>query len=115
MFIITGLGHQHAMSSGSGFDEVMRANICHNLCSGINLGVQLLLQLPDGLKIPYLISIGFVVIRGQLKRYLLIKILIHLGNLQYNEIMTFVFLCNSAAGPRNLQQMPEGQSIFILT
>lgn len=51
MFIITGLRHQHAMSSGSCFDEVMRANICHNLCPRINLGVQLLLQLPDGLKI----------------------------------------------------------------
>jgi hypothetical protein len=50
MFIVTGLRHQHAMSSGSSFDEVMRANICHNLCSGINLSVQLLLQLPDGLK-----------------------------------------------------------------
>lgn len=50
MFIITGLRHQHAMGSGSSFDEVMRANICHNLCSGVNLSVQLLLQLPDSLE-----------------------------------------------------------------
>lgn len=95
MFIVTGLRYQHAMSTGPSFDEVMRANICHNLCSRINLGVQLLLQLPDGLKFSYLISTNFDLIRGRLKRYLLIKILIHFGNLECDEIMTFVLLCNS--------------------
>lgn len=94
MFIITGLRHQHAVSSGPSFDEVMRANIYHNLCSGINLGVQLLLQFSDSLKFSYLMSIGFLAIHRQLERYLLIKILIHLGNSQYNEMIKFVLLCN---------------------
>jgi hypothetical protein len=63
MFIVAGLRHQHAMSSSASFNEVMRANIRHDLCSGINLRVQLLLQLSDGLKITYLISNDFIVIR----------------------------------------------------
>lgn len=65
MFLITGLWHQYAMIPGPSFNEVMRANICHNLCSRVNLSVQLLLQLTDGLKIAYLISNDLIVIHGE--------------------------------------------------
>jgi len=45
MFIIARLRHQDIMMSTAGFDEVVAANIFHDLRAGEDLSMELLLQL----------------------------------------------------------------------
>lgn len=44
MLVIRWLRHKNLLGVERGFDEMMGPNICHNLCSGIDLRVELLLE-----------------------------------------------------------------------
>jgi hypothetical protein len=51
MLVVAGLRYKNAVGSCPEFDEVMTANIYHDLRTGIYLSVQLLLQLLDSLSL----------------------------------------------------------------
>lgn len=44
MLLIGWLWHKNLLGVEGRFDEMMRANICHNLRSGVDLRVKLLLE-----------------------------------------------------------------------
>lgn len=44
MLVIRWLRYKDLLGVGGGFDEVMRPDICHNLCSGVDFCVKLLLE-----------------------------------------------------------------------
>lgn len=48
-FFVTGLRNQNTVTTSTGLDKVVYADICHNLRSWVDLGVKLLLELPDSL------------------------------------------------------------------